>query len=65
MSLFKRAQIAPLEYTRRLWMRAWIAATLFFLYAPLLVLIAFSVAYAALTLFTFVQALQGRPFVSF
>ena len=42
MSLFKRTQIAPLEYTRRLWMRAWIAATLFFLYAPLLVLIAFS-----------------------
>jgi hypothetical protein len=30
-----------------------------------LVLVAFSVAYAALTLFTFVQALQGRPFVSF
>ena len=29
-----------------------------------MVLIAFSVAYAALTLFTFVQALQGRPFVS-
>ncbi|MFM8700230.1 MAG: ABA4-like family protein [Hyphomicrobiales bacterium] len=29
-----------------------------------LVLIAFSVAYAALTLFTFVQALQGRPLVS-
>ena len=42
MSLFKRTEIAPLEYTRRLWMRAWIAATLFFLYAPLLVLIAFS-----------------------
>lgn len=42
MSLFRRAPIAPLEYTRRLWMRAWIAATLFFLYAPLLVLIAFS-----------------------
>lgn len=42
MILFKRADIAPLEYTRRLWMRAWIAATLFFLYAPLLVLIAFS-----------------------
>ena len=42
MNLFKRADIAPLEYTRRLWMRAWIAATLFFLYAPLLVLIAFS-----------------------
>ena len=42
MSLFKRPAIAPLEYTRRLWMRAWIGATLFFLYAPLLVLIAFS-----------------------
>jgi spermidine/putrescine transport system permease protein len=42
MSLFKRTEIAPLEYTRRLWMRAWIAATLFFLYAPLLVLVAFS-----------------------
>ncbi len=42
MSLFSRTPIAPLEYTRRLWMRAWIAATLFFLYAPLLVLIAFS-----------------------
>lgn len=42
MSLFNRTAIAPLEYTRRLWMRAWIAATLFFLYAPLLVLIAFS-----------------------
>ncbi len=42
MSLFNRTAIAPLEYTRRLWMRAWIAATLFFLYAPLLVLVAFS-----------------------
>jgi spermidine/putrescine transport system permease protein len=42
MSLLKRSPIAPLEYTRRLWMRAWIGATLFFLYAPLLVLIIFS-----------------------
>lgn len=42
MNHFKRPAIAPLEYTRRLWMRAWIAATLFFLYAPLLVLVAFS-----------------------
>jgi spermidine/putrescine transport system permease protein len=42
MSLLKRSPIAPLEYTRRLWMRAWIGATLFFLYAPLLVLIVFS-----------------------
>ncbi|MEY3702808.1 MAG: hypothetical protein RLZZ561_428 [Pseudomonadota bacterium] len=42
MSLFNRSPIAPLEYTRRLWMRAWIGATLFFLYAPLLVLIVFS-----------------------
>ena len=42
MNLFKRPAIAPLEYTRRRWMRAWIVATLFFLYAPLLVLVAFS-----------------------
>lgn len=42
MSLFKRTPVAPLEYTRRLWMRAWVGATLFFLYAPLLVLIVFS-----------------------
>jgi spermidine/putrescine transport system permease protein len=42
MRLFQRAPIAPLDYTRRLWMRAWMAGTLFFLYAPLLVLIAFS-----------------------
>jgi spermidine/putrescine transport system permease protein len=42
MTLFKRTPIAPLDYTRRLWMRAWVGATLFFLYAPLLVLIAFS-----------------------
>ncbi|MEY3658693.1 MAG: hypothetical protein RL425_1454 [Pseudomonadota bacterium] len=42
MSLLNRSPIAPLEYTRRLWMRAWIGATLFFLYAPLLVLIIFS-----------------------
>ena len=42
MSLLNRSPIAPLEYTRRLWLRAWIGATLFFLYAPLLVLIVFS-----------------------
>lgn len=42
MTWLKRAPIAPLDYPRRLWMRLWIAATLFFLYAPLLVLIAFS-----------------------
>lgn len=42
MSLFKRTPLAPLEYTRRLWMRGWIAAVMFFLYAPLVALIAFS-----------------------
>lgn len=42
MALFKRTPIAPLDYTRRLWMRAWVASTLFFLYAPLLALILFS-----------------------
>jgi spermidine/putrescine transport system permease protein len=42
VSLFKRKPLAPLEYTKRLWMRSWIAGVTFFLYAPLLVLIAFS-----------------------
>lgn len=43
MSLFKsRIPLAPLEYTKRLWMRAWVGLVLFFLYAPLITLIAFS-----------------------
>ncbi len=42
MTLFNRTPLGPLEYTRRLWMRVWIALTLFFLYAPLVALIAFS-----------------------
>ena len=42
MSLFKRTPLAPLEYTKRLWMRSWIAAVTIFLYAPLLVLFVFS-----------------------
>lgn len=42
MKLFARRALAPLEYTKRLWMRSWVAATLFFLYAPLIILIAFS-----------------------
>ncbi|MFZ9396539.1 MAG: ABC transporter permease [Erythrobacter sp.] len=41
-SLFHRTPRAPLEYTRTLWMRSWIAAVLVFLYAPLLVLMIFS-----------------------
>jgi spermidine/putrescine transport system permease protein len=42
MSLFARTAIAPLEYTKRLWLRSWIAGVAFFLYAPLLVLFIFS-----------------------
>jgi spermidine/putrescine transport system permease protein len=38
----KRPPLAPLEYTKRLWMRGWVGLTLFFLYAPLITLIAFS-----------------------
>jgi spermidine/putrescine transport system permease protein len=37
-----RRAIAPLEYTRRLWMRLWVAAVLAFLYIPLIALIIFS-----------------------
>lgn len=40
--LFKRPPIAPLDYTRKLWMRGWVGLTLLFLYAPLLVLMVFS-----------------------
>ncbi|MCB5423655.1 ABC transporter permease [Altererythrobacter sp. CC-YST694] len=42
IGLPKRTPIAPLEYTRRLWMRGWVGLVLFFLYAPLITLIAFS-----------------------
>jgi spermidine/putrescine transport system permease protein len=42
MTLFARPVIAPLDYTRRLWLRSWIGAVAFFLYAPLLVLFIFS-----------------------
>jgi len=43
MNFFKsRIPLAPLEYTKRLWMRAWVGLVLFFLYAPLITLIAFS-----------------------
>jgi spermidine/putrescine transport system permease protein len=37
-----RRAIAPLEYTRRLWMRLWVGAVLAFLYVPLIALIIFS-----------------------
>jgi spermidine/putrescine transport system permease protein len=37
-----RTPIAPLEYTRRLWLRSWMWAVAAFLYAPLLVLMVFS-----------------------
>lgn len=42
MALFARAPIAPLEYTRKLWMRLWVGSVLLFLYAPLIVLMIFS-----------------------
>ena len=42
MSLTHRTPIAPLEYTRRLWLRSWVGLVALFLYAPLLVLLIFS-----------------------
>jgi spermidine/putrescine transport system permease protein len=42
MTGFARRPLAPLEYTRRLWMRCWLGLVAFFLYAPLLVLIIYS-----------------------
>jgi spermidine/putrescine transport system permease protein len=38
----RRSQTGPLEYSRRLWLRAWLAATFLFLYAPIVILILFS-----------------------
>jgi spermidine/putrescine transport system permease protein len=40
--MFDRTPIAPLEYTRKLWMRSWVGLTMLFLYAPLVVLMIFS-----------------------
>ena len=42
MALFSRTPIAPLEYSRTLWMRLWVGAVMLFLYAPLIVLMIFS-----------------------
>ncbi len=42
MSWLRRKPLAPLDYTSRLWMRSWVGLVVFFLYAPLLVLIIFS-----------------------
>lgn len=42
MALLGRRPVAPLEYTRKAWVRLWIAAVMVFLYAPLIVLMVFS-----------------------
>ncbi len=42
MSLFRRRVLAPLEYTRKTWMRLWIAGVMAFLYVPLVALVVFS-----------------------
>ncbi|WP_137753497.1 ABC transporter permease [Sphingopyxis sp. L1A2A] len=42
MALFARTPVAPLEYSRKLWMRLWVGAVMVFLYAPLIVLMIFS-----------------------
>ncbi|MBW8297899.1 ABC transporter permease [Sphingopyxis sp.] len=42
MALFTRTPVAPLEYSRTLWMRLWVGAVMVFLYAPLVVLMIFS-----------------------
>lgn len=42
MALLDRTPVAPLEYSRTLWMRLWVGAVMVFLYAPLVVLMIFS-----------------------
>ena len=40
--MFRREPVGPLDYARRTWVRLWVLATLLFLYAPIVILIAFS-----------------------
>lgn len=42
MAVFRRQPIGPLDYGRRIWIRASLIATFVFLYAPIVTLIAFS-----------------------
>ncbi len=42
MAFFRRVPLAPLDYNKRAWMRLWVGGVMFFLYAPLFALIAFS-----------------------
>jgi spermidine/putrescine transport system permease protein len=42
MMPFRRRVLAPLDYTRKTWMRLWIAGVMAFLYAPLVALVVFS-----------------------
>lgn len=42
IALLARRPVAPLEYTRKVWMRLWLLGVMVFLYAPLLVLMVFS-----------------------
>ena len=42
MAIWRRQPIGPLDYSRRLWIRASLLATFVFLYAPIVTLIAFS-----------------------
>lgn len=42
MAFFARTPVAPLEYSRKLWMRLWVGTVMVFLYAPLVVLMIFS-----------------------
>ena len=42
MAILRRSPIGPLDYSRRLWIRASLLATFVFLYAPIVTLMAFS-----------------------
>ncbi|MEQ1542001.1 MAG: ABC transporter permease [Novosphingobium sp.] len=70
MALFARRAVAPLEYTRKTWMRLWVLGVMAFLYAPLLVLMAFSfndskrnVVWKGFTLKYYVKALANDSLV--
>ncbi|HEX5078413.1 MAG TPA: ABC transporter permease [Geminicoccaceae bacterium] len=40
--VLRRERAGPLEYSRKLWLRLWLAATFVFLYAPIAILVLFS-----------------------
>ncbi len=66
----RRDRAGPLDYTRRLWLRAWLAATFVFLSAPIVILVAFSfndsrrnIVWQGFTLDYYARAWNNAPLI--